>query len=371
MRRDWLRRRWLVVAGVVGAVAVTVAALIARGKPPTPAVAVVLVGAVLLGLVGPAGYAAARRVADDDAAVAIVRRVVIVAVSIAVVGVVFAAGAEIGRRAAGGGLVYMKEVYQDGKLAYTVPVGVRQSLSENVVVVSILVAGVLALVGLVLGPWVFLVVRTFARALARERAARARAEERATVAAHLHDSVLQTLTLIQQQAGDAGGVIRLARHTERDLRAWLYGTNGAGDPDGAGRGEDADDDIAAALGRAVAEVEDRFGVAVELVTVGTCPLDESAAAVVGAAREAVINAARHALVRRISVFAEVADGQVLVLVRDRGRGFDQAVEVGPDRRGIADSIVGRLRRHGGSALITSAVGEGTEVELRMPAGAAP
>ena len=200
--------------------------------------------------------------------------------------------------------------------------------------------------------------RTFARALNRERAARARAEERAAMAAHLHDSVLQTLTLLQKRATDPGAVVRFARHTERDLRAFLYGS-----VDGGGG------DLAGALARELAAVEDRYDVTVDLVTAGTCPLDERTHAVVGATREAVTNAARHARVSRVAVFADVDGGEVLVRVRDRGCGFDGGVSA-PDRHGIRNSIIGRMDRHGGRATVESAIGEGTEVELRMPVGGA-
>jgi signal transduction histidine kinase len=125
------------------------------------------------------------------------------------------------------------------------------------------------------------------------------------------------------------------------------------------------------LRAAAAEVEDRFGVTVELVAVGTCPLDDSARAVVAAASEALTNAAKHGGVAQVSVFAEVADGEVFVAVRDRGRGFDQAVAPGPDRGGLAHSIVGRMQRQGGTATIRTAPGAGTAVELRLPIGSAP
>jgi signal transduction histidine kinase len=118
------------------------------------------------------------------------------------------------------------------------------------------------------------------------------------------------------------------------------------------------------------EVEDAFGVSVELVTVGSCPLDQRTRAVTGATREALVNAAKHAGVAHVSVFAEVAEGELLVAVRDRGRGFEPATGVGPACRGIADSIVGRMRGQGGTAAIRSAVGQGTEVELRLPLGGA-
>jgi signal transduction histidine kinase len=219
---------------------------------------------------------------------------------------------------------------------------------------AILVAGVVALVGVAVFPWLFLLTRT----VARERAARVRAEERAAMATHLHDSVLQTLTLIQKRSGDPAAMVRLARHAERELRGWLYGS-------AARRG--GEDDLVAALQAAAAEVEDRFGISVDLVTVGTCRLDGRVRAVVGAAREALVNAAKHAGVAQVSLFAEVSGGEVLVAVRDRGRGFDQAQVVGPDRRGLADSIVDRVGRQGGTATIHTAPGRGTEVELRLPA----
>jgi signal transduction histidine kinase len=216
-------------------------------------------------------------------------------------------------------------------------------------VLSIVVAGAITLVGGVLLPWMFLLTRT----LARERSARVRAEERAQVAAHLHDSVLQVLTLIQKRADDSRSVRQLARGGERELRAWLYGSTTA-----------PQDDLATAIRAVVEEIEDRFDVTVELVAVGTCPLDEPALAVAGAIREALTNVGKHASVRQASVFVEVGGAELLALVRDRGRGFD-AERVPADRRGIADSIEARMRQHGGAAQVRSAVGAGTEIELRM------
>jgi signal transduction histidine kinase len=355
----WIKRWWPALVGLAGIAVVAMLIRLATSTDPAPLVVAIAAVAAFVILVGPVAFVATRRFADDTAPVRIVRRVLVVAVGIAVVGLVFAAGIEVGYRDVPGELVY-KDVYENGRLAYRVPFR-EDSDSEaavSVAALAIAVSGALAFVGLVVGPWMFLVVRTLARGLSRERAARARAEERASVAAHLHDSVLQTLTLMQKEVGDAGAVMRLARHAERDLRAWLYGANDR-------RGGD---DLAGALAEVVADVEDRFGVAVELVTVGTCPVDDRTRAVVGAAREALTNAARHAQVRQVSVFAEVSDGEVLVLVRDRGRGFDQARDIGPNGHGIADSITGRMRRHSGTARIHTAVGAGTEVELRMPVG---
>jgi signal transduction histidine kinase len=222
----------------------------------------------------------------------------------------------------------------------------------SVAMFAILVAGLLLLVGVVVLPWLFLLART----LARERAARVRAEERAEVATHLHDSVLQTLTLLQKRTDDPAAMARLARHAERELRGWLYGPD-AGAPA----------DLAGALRAVAAEVEDRFGISVDLVSVGTCPLDDRARGIVAAAGEALVNAAKHAGVAKVSLYAEVTGDQLLVAVRDRGRGFDPAT-TGRDRHGLAESIVGRMRRLGGTATVHTAPGSGTELELRLPVG---
>lgn len=214
-----------------------------------------------------------------------------------------------------------------------------------------LLAGGLVLVGLaiVVGPWVF----GLAADLSAEREERVRSQERADVAAHLHDSVLQTLALIQKSSGDAATVARLARAQERDLRAWLYA------------GEAADESsVASALRAAAAEVEDAHGVSVDVVAVGDCPFAEPLRPIVAAAREAVTNAAKHAGTGRVDVYAEITAGAVDVFVRDRGVGFD-ADAVAADRHGVRHSIVDRMRRHGGSAEIRTAPGEGTEVRLHL------
>lgn len=215
----------------------------------------------------------------------------------------------------------------------------------------------LAFLVVALGPWLFLVVWFFARGWARERTARARAEERAALAVNLHDSVLQTLTLIQKQRDSPDAVMRLSRNAERELRSSLYDSPVDGDG-----GE-----LTEALVGAMAELEDRFAIRVDLVTTGSHPLDDPARAVVGAVREAVANAARHAGVEQVSVFADLSGDHILVRVRDRGRGFDPSAAVGAGQRGIRDSILGRMDRHGGQATIHSALGSGTEVELRVPA----
>ncbi|HLN75726.1 MAG TPA: PspC domain-containing protein [Nocardioidaceae bacterium] len=217
---------------------------------------------------------------------------------------------------------------------------------------DVLVAGGLGVVGLALtvGPWLF----RLASDLTEERAARVRSQERADVAAHLHDSVLQTLALIQKHADDGRTVSRLARAQERDLRTWLYGDIAA-----------ADTTVAGALRSAAAEVEDVHGTPVEVVTVGDAPLREDARPVVLAAREAMVNAAKHSGADRIDVYAETSGERLEVFVRDRGLGFDPDA-IPDDRLGVRRSIVDRMQRHGGSAMIRSTAGDGTEVRLIMP-----
>ncbi len=181
-----------------------------------------------------------------------------------------------------------------------------------------------------------------------------RTQERADLAAHLHDSVLQTLALIQKNATDAPTVARLARSQERDLRAWLFESTPAGDRT-----------LAGALREVVREIEDTYGVDVELVTVGDVDLDEELSPLVAAAREAVTNAARHAGTPTVDIYAEVSPDRVEVFVRDRGRGFDPEV-VPADRQGVRNSILDRMSRHGGTAEIRSTPETGTEVRLQLP-----
>ncbi|WP_372504226.1 PspC domain-containing protein [Actinokineospora diospyrosa] len=225
-----------------------------------------------------------------------------------------------------------------------------------------LLAVVAALVGVavITVPWWLRLVRD----LGDERRARIRTEERAEIAAHLHDSVLQTLALIQKQADAPREVLRLARGQERQLRSWLYGPSGygRGAADGAGL---AGGLLAEALARAAGEVEDTFAIKVQHVAVGDCELDERLFAVVMAAREAMVNAAKHAGVAEVSVYAEVEPEKVTVFVRDRGKGFDPEA-VPDDRHGLADSIRGRIERNGGEITLRTAPGDGTEVQLHMP-----
>jgi signal transduction histidine kinase/phage shock protein PspC (stress-responsive transcriptional regulator) len=200
---------------------------------------------------------------------------------------------------------------------------------------------------LIFAPWWLRLVR----GLSAERAERIRSQERAEVAAHLHDSVLQTLALMQRRVEDPREVAALARRQERELRAWLNGRRAAGDAT-----------VASALEGAAAEVEEAHGVPVEVVAVGDAPLDPGAEALVAAAREALVNAAKFAGESPVALYAEVAPGRIEVFVRDRGPGFDPAA-VPDDRRGVRESIVGRMERHGGRATVHTAPGAGTEVEL--------
>lgn len=216
---------------------------------------------------------------------------------------------------------------------------------------DVALAGVLGVLGLALtlGPWLL----RLASELSDERAARVRSQERADVAAHLHDSVLQTLALIQLNAQDPAQVARLARAQERDLRRWLYA-----EPASAGRS------VTTALVEVAAEAEELHGVPVEVVTVGDIEVTEEVRPVLQAAREAVLNAVRHSGAAKVDVYAEVGSAAVEVFVRDRGRGFDPATV--PDHRlGVSMSIVDRMQRHGGSASVRSTPAEGTEVRLRL------
>jgi signal transduction histidine kinase len=190
-------------------------------------------------------------------------------------------------------------------------------------------------------------------ALTVERTERIRAEEHAEMASHLHDSVLQTLALIQRDPAATPDIRGLARHQERELRTWLYGDAATGNAGG----------FRESLLGVCAGLEDDTGAEIETVVVGdsTAGVDP----IVRAAREAILNAVEHSGVRRISVYGEVADAVVQVFVKDRGAGFDPAA-VDPSRLGIRESIVGRMERHGGSAEIISAPGRGTEVRLRLP-----
>jgi signal transduction histidine kinase len=219
-------------------------------------------------------------------------------------------------------------------------------------VTDILGAILLAVVGfgLVLGPWALRLNND----LRRERTERIRSQERADVAAHLHDSVLQTLALIQRQAGDPAAVNQLARTQERELRTWLFESPSM-----------PEDTVKAALQQTVADVELAHHVPIEMVAVGDRPLDTRMSAVVAAAREAMVNAAKHSGAARVDVFLEAGESELEVFVRDRGSGFDQD-DVPEDRLGVRRSIIDRMQRHGGHAEVRSGPEGGTEVRLAMP-----
>ncbi len=233
-------------------------------------------------------------------------------------------------------------------VALGVVVFVDQNASESGRAAAFESSSVAIVLLLVLGPWAW----RLAGERSAERTARIRSEERSELAARVHDSVLQTLALVQRESGDPKRVAALARRQERELRSWLYP-----DPHTAGAG------LAAAVDTAAAEVEELHGVPVELVRTGDAPLDDRVGALVLAAREAMSNAARHSGADEVSVFVDVGDDEIAIFVRDRGRGFDPEA-VPPGTHGIAESIRGRMARAGGSAVLTSS-GDGTEVELRL------
>ncbi|GGZ19344.1 histidine kinase [Streptomyces inusitatus] len=253
---------------------------------------------------------------------------------------------QLGRGLAGVALVGM------GLAVFMVVRGSAAQLGNVLTAAIAVIAGI----GLLAGPWLVRMTQD----LSEERTMRIRAQERAEVAAHVHDSVLHTLTLIQRNAGDAGEVRRLARAQERELRNWLY------KPEGTGKDESEEPDtLAEAVKKAAAEVEDKHGVPLEVVVVGDCPLDEGLAAQMQAAREAMVNAAKYGgQGGAVQVFAEVDGRTVYVSVRDRGPGFDLD-SVPDDRMGVRESIIGRMQRNGGTARLRPAPGGGTEVELEM------
>jgi signal transduction histidine kinase len=205
-------------------------------------------------------------------------------------------------------------------------------------------------VGLVAAPVVW---RTYEQ-LRAEREGRIREQERAELAAMVHDQVLHTLALIQRNATDVKAVQRLARGQERSLRNWLYKPVAS-----------PTERFAAALEQVAGEVEDTYAITVETVVVGDRETDERVGALVAAAREALVNAARHAKVQTVSLYAEVEPDQLSVFVRDRGAGFDPST-VEDHRHGVRGSIIGRMQRHGGRATIISEPGDGTEVRLFLP-----
>lgn len=233
-----------------------------------------------------------------------------------------------------------------GLSAFVVSRGEVTATRRAIVPIALLLGGV----ALVTGPWWL----QTARELTAERRARIREQERVQIAGHLHDGVLQTLTLIQRRAEDPREVLRLARASERDLRRWLY------------RSDSLDmTSLRVALEQSAAEVEDDHGVPIEVVAVGDAALDPRVGALVQAAREAMVNAAKSSGAAAVSVFAEVDKTCARVFIRDRGRGFDPTA-IPPDRWGIRESIIARMEREHGQAEVQSAVGDGTEIRLSLP-----
>jgi len=219
------------------------------------------------------------------------------------------------------------------------------------------IAAVAAGVGVVLAPW----LRELIDGASTDRIERVRAEERADIAAHLHDSVLQTLTLIQNRSHEPQIASSLAYQQERELRSWLY-------EHAADRGADtsaANALVRSKLAGVSAAVEDDYLVAIDLVCVGDATLSTPLNALIGAVREALINAAKFSETTSISAFVEVGAERAEAFVRDRGAGFDPEA-VPADRRGIADSIIDRVARVGGAARIRSSPGDGTEVHIEVP-----
>jgi signal transduction histidine kinase len=219
------------------------------------------------------------------------------------------------------------------------------AVRDGVLLIVVTVIGI----ALLTGPWWMRMVTQ----LGAERNERIRSQERADIAAHLHDSVLQTLALIQRNAASPREVARLARGQERELRNLLYG-------DRAATGQLADE-----LRRVAAEVEDAYAISVEVVVVGDAPMADTLSAATAAAREALVNAAKHAGVTTVSLYGEVETEAVSIFVKDRGRGFELGT-VADDRQGVRGSIIGRVERHGGAVKLRSEAGYGTEVEIRMP-----
>jgi len=229
-------------------------------------------------------------------------------------------------------------------------VGLTRESIDNVLNSLLFTVIALGGIALVFGP---LIYRMYLQ-LNSEREGRAREAERADIAAMVHDQVLHTLALIQRRAEDPREVARLARGQERALRNWLYKPSAH-----------AADKFGAALEAAAGEVEDTFGITVDTVVVGDRDMDPHVSALVAAAREAMVNAAKHSGVNNISLYAEAEPDLLSVFVRDRGTGFD-IDDIAADRHGVRGSILDRMHRHGGSAEVRSTVGEGTEVRLTMP-----
>jgi signal transduction histidine kinase/phage shock protein PspC (stress-responsive transcriptional regulator) len=228
--------------------------------------------------------------------------------------------------------------------------GVRRGIAGSIQFGAI--AAALSIVGItvLVGPW----LARAAQEVAEERRQRIRADERAAMAAHLHDSVLQTLALVQRNAHDPKRTVTLARQQERELRQWLYG-----------RTEAPAATLATAVEEMATEVEGLYDVRIDAVCVGDAADEPTVRELVAALREACVNAAKHSGAPDVAVFVEVAGGRIEGFVRDRGVGFDPAAVDG-DRRGIAESIERRIERIGGTSSIRTGPSGGTEVHVEVP-----
>ncbi|WP_418907109.1 PspC domain-containing protein [Glutamicibacter endophyticus] len=231
--------------------------------------------------------------------------------------------------------------------------GLLALVSGNVSTVDLLgglatAGAILAGTVVVLLPWALRLWRDFLS----ERSSRQAAAQRAEFAAHLHDSVLQTLAVIQKRSDDPAAVRTLARVQERELRQWLYG-----DP------EQSPEDLGTAITEEARTIEQLMLRDIEVITVGHAQGIAAQQALVAASGEAMMNAAKHTT-GKISVFVECTPSHVEIFVRDRGSGFD-VQSIAADRHGVRESIIGRIERAGGTVTIRSS-SEGTEVQLRMP-----
>ena len=244
-------------------------------------------------------------------------------------------------RAIGGGLLLIIGV----SLLFSGTNVVREA---GKLVTGVLIAAIGAVV--VFGPWLF----RLAKELSAERSERIRADTRAEVAAHLHDSVLQTLALIQRSPDDPRKMVTLARSQERELRNWLYRT-----------GPSEHSELESAVQEAASRVESDHDVPIEVIVVGNAAVDEDVEALIGAIREAMVNAAKHSGADIVSVYIEAGDDSIEAWIADQGRGFDPGAANG-NGAGISGSIIGRMERHGGHASIESSAEDGTEVHLSLP-----
>jgi signal transduction histidine kinase/phage shock protein PspC (stress-responsive transcriptional regulator) len=322
-------RSQVIALAVIAAVAVFVIAQLNGGRH--------FAGVLLPAVVGGAGIALVWRQADDAQRA----RWSQMTARIPWLGSDGARGVAIARLAGGGALLLVGAIWF---IARNVQIG---AIGDGLMAAAVLVGGL----ALITGPWWW----RLASELTAERRERIRGQERAELAAHVHDSVLQTLALIQRHAAEPTEVARLARGQERELRSWLYRRPAT--PSAVRFG--------ASIELAAAEVEDSYGVTVETVVVGDTELDPALEAMVQATREALVNAAKHSGVREMSLYAEVTDAEVTSFVRDRGSGFDPG-DVPAGHHGLEGSIVGRMQRHGGRADVRSSPGNGTEIELSVP-----